>query len=126
LRNAIERYRLDVGLVKRHEAGMDRDGHCGEVKVVEEHWQVIVKALRGCEVQLQRPEKELFVKLSSIDHGLIAVVKAAIDQPASRTDVWTEGQSRMDHLSLGSWIIGNCPERFSRIICEDYQNYPKL
>lgn len=36
---------------------MDRDGHRGEVKVIEEHRQMVVKALRGCEIQLQRPAK---------------------------------------------------------------------
>lgn len=36
---------------------MDGDGHRGEVKVIEEHRQMVVKALRGCEIQLQRPEK---------------------------------------------------------------------
>lgn len=60
----IERYRLDVGLMKCHETGVDRNGHRGEMKVIEEHRQMIVKALRRCEVQLQRPEKE-----RPIDHG---------------------------------------------------------
>ncbi|KAL0114108.1 hypothetical protein PUN28_011431 [Cardiocondyla obscurior] len=44
--------------MKSHEARVDRNGHRREMKVVEEHRQVIVKALRGCEVQLQRPENE--------------------------------------------------------------------
>lgn len=50
-------YRLDIGLMKGHEAGMDRDGDCGKMKVIEEHRQMIVKSLRGREVQLQRPTK---------------------------------------------------------------------
>lgn len=55
---------------------MDRDGHRGKVKVIEEHWQMVVKALRGCEVQLQRPEKEASVK-SRIDHELDVVASMA-------------------------------------------------
>lgn len=43
--------------MKSHEAGVDGNGHRGEMKVVEEHGQVIVKPLRGREVQLQRPTK---------------------------------------------------------------------
>lgn len=64
LRKGSERYRLDVGLMKCHEAGVDGNRHRCEMKVIEEHWQMIVKALRGCEIQLQRPEKE-----RPIDHG---------------------------------------------------------
>jgi len=44
--------------MKCHEAGVDRNGHRGKMKIIEEHRQMIVKALRRCEVQLQRPEKE--------------------------------------------------------------------
>jgi len=44
--------------MKCHEAGVDRNGHRGKMKIIEEHRQMIVKTLRGCEVQLQRPEKE--------------------------------------------------------------------
>lgn len=43
--------------MKGHEAGMDRDGDCGKMKVIEQHWQMIVKSFRGREVQLQRPTK---------------------------------------------------------------------
>lgn len=43
---------------------MDRNGHRGKMKVIEEHRQMIVKALRGCEIQLQCPEKE-----RPVDHG---------------------------------------------------------
>lgn len=43
--------------MKGHEAGMDRDGDCGKMKVIEEHRQMIVKSFRGREVQLQRPTK---------------------------------------------------------------------
>ena len=53
-----KRYWLDVRLMKCHEAGMDRNGYRSKMKVIKEHWQMIVKALRGCKVQLQRPEKE--------------------------------------------------------------------
>lgn len=51
-------YRLDVRLMKGHEAGVNRDGDGGKMKVVEEHRQMIVKPLRGREVQLQRPTKQ--------------------------------------------------------------------
>lgn len=60
-----KRYWLYVGLMKCHETGVDRNGHRSKMKVIKEHWQMIVKALRRCEVQLQRPEKE-----RPIDHGL--------------------------------------------------------
>lgn len=51
--------------MKGHEAGMDRDGDCGKVKVIEEHRQMIVKSLRGREVQLQRPTKRKANETSS-------------------------------------------------------------
>lgn len=37
---------------------MNCDGDGGKMKVVEEHGQMIVKPLRGREVQLQRPTKQ--------------------------------------------------------------------
>lgn len=52
------------------------------MKVIEEHRQVIVKTLRRCKIQLQRPEKESAVK-SFIDHKRL-LVETAIDQ--SRRD----------------------------------------
>lgn len=51
--------------MKGHEAGMDRDGDCGKMKVIEEHRQMIVKSLRGREVQLQRPTKRKANETSS-------------------------------------------------------------
>lgn len=73
LRNTstIERYWLDVGLMKCHEAGVDRDGHRGEVKVIEEHRQMVVKALGGCEIQLQCPAKRNVRQSPPIDHTYV-------------------------------------------------------
>lgn len=47
---------------------MDRDGHRGEVKVIEEHRQMVVKALRRREIQLQRSEKGMFVRPAYRSH----------------------------------------------------------
>ena len=55
--------------MKRYKTGVDRDGHRGEVKVIEKHWQMVVKALRRCKVQLQRPEKERPSNPLSITRG---------------------------------------------------------
>jgi hypothetical protein len=52
---ALQRYGLDVGLVKCDEAAVHSHGDGGQVEVVEEDRQVVMKALRRREVELQRP-----------------------------------------------------------------------
>lgn len=56
-KNNTNWYQLDVRLMKSHQASVYSDGYRGEMKIVEEHRQMIVKPLRGREVQLQRPTK---------------------------------------------------------------------
>lgn len=46
-------YSLDVRLVQRHQTGVDPQGDGGQVEVVKEHRQVVVKATAGMKVELQ-------------------------------------------------------------------------
>lgn len=48
---------LDVGLVQRHQAGMDPHADRCQMKVVEQHRQMVVQAPARVKVELQRPRR---------------------------------------------------------------------